>query len=401
MNNYLLKYNDILRNITMGVLCLNIIINHQTSLNHMSIYLGIFIIILINDYIRHNLLYYETHHYKISLLFSIICGGTLVFLARGYTSIYMIILIYEIVIYLERKIRKIFLILHILFFLAVTLLNDFNIQRILRRDFWLDNGIDLLLGACGIAAYTILVYVYEYQSEEKRKAEKLNKDLKESYVKLQEFSKQIEDLTITKERNRVAQEIHDSLGHFLTALIMNLDYMEKVFDKNPEESMELIIKAQKLARDSMNELRDAVYTLKDSEKAINLLDLIHELINNLTINQEVDVKLDINGEIKNLSLNIKNIIFKTIQEALTNSIKHGQGTRFFIFIQSEDEILTLKMKDNGRGCRQISKGHGLKGIEERINSVKGIIKYQSVRNKGFEINVSIPLKVMGVNNKYE
>ena len=398
--DYLLKYKYLVRNITVGVIFLNIIIKHRASLNHMSIYLGIFIIILINDYIRHNYLYYKIQYYKISILFSIILGGALVFLARGYTSIYMITLIFEIVIYLERKTRTVFLTLHILVFLAVTLLNDFSIQRILRRDFWLDNGIDLLVAACGIAAYIILIYVYEYQSEEKRKAEKLNKDLKESYIKLQEFSKQIEELTITKERNRVAQEIHDSLGHFLTALIMNLDYMEKVFDKNPEESMELIIKAQKLARDSMNELRDAVYTLKDSEKAVNLLDLINELINNLTINQEVDVKLDINGEIKGLSLNIKNIIFKTIQEALTNSIKHGQGTRFFISIQKQDEILTLTIKDNGRGCGQISKGHGLKGIEERVNNVKGIIKYQSARNKGFEINVSIPLKVMGVNNKY-
>lgn len=387
------KYSYMLRNIVLGTIFINIISRYKDTPKPMLIYLGIFIFILTNDYIRHNFLSRKRNfqRYKVSLLISIVTGSALAFVARGYTDAYMFIVMYEIIMYLRGRTRILFFTLHILCFFYASIFNDISIQMVFNKDFWLENGIDLLMSIFLIAFFALLIYFLEYQARERRKTENLNRELHESYAKLQEYSRKVGDLAITKERNRVAQEIHDSLGHIMTALIMNLDYMEKIVDKEPDKIKELIIKAQELARNSMTEVRNAVFTLKEGKPTTGLLASVSKLIEDLTVGQEVSIKLDTQGDMEGLSPDISNILFRTVQEALTNGVKHGNATEILIYIERMNDYIKLQVKDNGTGCTEISKGNGLKGIEERIHSVKGIVRLESVCNKGFIIDISIPI----------
>ncbi|NLY66570.1 MAG: hypothetical protein GX069_03320 [Tissierellia bacterium] len=94
---------------------------------------------------------------------------------------------------------------------------------------------------------------------------------------------------------------------------------------------------------------------------------------------------------EDIPLKHKSILYTTIREGLTNSIKHSKCSQININIGVSDKI-HLSIKDNGLGCKSIIKGNGLKGIEERVNKVNGHIDYKTKEGQGFEISVKLPLE---------
>ncbi len=108
-------------------------------------------------------------------------------------------------------------------------------------------------------------------------------------------------MTIEKERNRVAQEIHDNLGHSLVALNMNLDVISNILDKDMEKSKELIDKCQDLTQDSMDNLRYAVYALRDENISQGLIKSIEKLVHNIEDENKLKININIDKEIENYS----------------------------------------------------------------------------------------------------
>lgn len=386
------KYNYMVRNIMLFTILINIVFTHKNTSKAMIIYLVLYFCLLANDYLRHSISFTKKEIHSISLLFSIAGGSSLAYLAGGYTDIYIFMIIYEIIMYSREKISKYLLVVQVAVLFFIWFLRSGNFVNIFAISFWQENGIDLFMLGLFMAFYILSIHFMKLQMIEKRKVQKLNEELKESYDKLQEYSLKIEELIISKERNRMAQEIHDSIGHFLTALIMHIDFVEKVIDKDTKRTKELIVKIQDLARNSMNEVRKAVYALKENSSSKGLLDSINELKENLTINKSVDINYDIKGDIEELSPDLKNILYRTIQEALTNGIKHGNATEFVVTIYKSADFIELKIKDNGAGCSEIKEGNGLRGIRERIAAVYGNVKYNTNVGGGFIIDIYIPLK---------
>ncbi len=247
-----------------------------------------------------------------------------------------------------------------------------GILDIIREDF-----MGLVFSLLMISFFSISIFSYVALLIERNKVLKLNKE--------------IEKLTIARERNRIAQEIHDNLGHSLVALSMNLDVASNILDKDMDKGKELIQKCQKLTKDSMNSLRRAVYTLKEENLSQGLKNAIQDLIHNINNTSNITIIYRGDEKVEDIPLKHKSILYTTIREGLTNSIKHSKCSQININIGVSDKI-HLSIKDNGLGCKSIIKGNGLKGIEERVNKVNGHIDYKTKEGQGFEISVKLPLE---------
>lgn len=352
-------------------------------------FLSLFALIIINDRFRWKKFYKNTKHFYISFLISMIIGFYIALSLGGYMDIYLFVMLYELILYTEGKISKSFITLQIGLIMALLLARVSEYEDIFSFEFWRSGLLDLMLYFISILFYSLLLYTYKTLGKEKRNVDKLNKELDLSYNKLKEQSEKLEELTIAKERNRVAGEIHDNLGHGLIALNMNLDVAGKIIDQDIERAKRLIEKSQELTKASMEDLRKAVYALKE-ERPIGFKTSIEEIIHNIESSGSVLVSSVIPEATEQLVPIYKEIIYFTIKEALTNSIKHGKASEISIIMGIKEDI-RLTIKDNGIGSKNLIKGNGLLGIENRVAKYKGDIKLINEINIGFTLELILPI----------
>lgn len=365
---------------------LDIIFRTKSNILHLVLFTGLFGILVFNDRLRWRIFYNNIKLFYASVFVSMIIGLILSIMVKGYIDIYFYVLLYELILFTEGRISNFFIGLVISLFVFMLLYrvldgDYYNLAFILK-----ENLLDLIMIFIGMFFYCVALFTFRALRKEKRKVEKLNEELEKSYNLLKAQAERIEELTITKERNRVARELHDNLGHGLIALNMNLDVAEKTIDRDMEKAKELILKSQKLVKESMDNLRKAVYALKE-EKHERFTKSIEEMAENIESTGKVKVILNINDKSESLSPEYKEILYFTIKEALTNSIKHGKADEIRIDLSLEENV-KLIIKDNGIGCKNLVKGNGILGLESRIKDYNG--KMSFITNDGFMIELSLP-----------
>ncbi|WP_109840426.1 sensor histidine kinase [Schnuerera ultunensis] len=297
------------------------------------------------------------------------------FFVGGYIEIYLYIILFNIAFLSNRKAVKYLYTLNVLVIIFVPVFRIASLEGVGFLQVFIENPLDIFMILVLLFFSTTTMFSYRALIIEKNKVEKLNKE--------------IEELAITKERNRVAQEIHDNLGHNLVALNMNLDVVGNMVDKE-DEIEEIIIKCQRLTKDSMENLRRAVYALKDKDISQGLIKSIAKLIHNIDHNSNIDINYNIDDKIEEYPTEYTNIIYSTLKEGITNSIKHSNCSEMKIYVEIGEQIY-MTVKDNGIGCEEIVKGNGLIGIEERVNKIGGQVSYITKKGKGFIIDIKLPL----------
>lgn len=370
------KYFEVIRYSLYMTFIAIIIANFYDDLGNLILYLSLFLFAITNDYLRYKDIIKSDMKYYLSVAISIFIGGILRHFVDGYMEIYLYVIMVEIPWIINKKAVKVLYTLDVLTLLFVDLyrssiLNDISIIDVIREDF-----MGLVFKLLMISFISVSIFSYVALVVERNKVLKLNKE--------------IEELTISKERNRIAQDIHDNLGHSLVALNMNLDVISNIIDDNKDKAKELLIKCQHLTKESMDSLRKAVYTLKEEDLSRGLIGSLKALIDNINETSKIDISYHIDESIENVPLELKSIIYTTIKESLTNSIKHGKSTEIDIVLNVSYEI-RLEIKDNGIGCKNIVKGNGLMGIENRIYKINGHVEYNTEEGKGFEIRAIIPI----------
>ena len=236
----------------------------------------------------------------------------------------------------------------------------------------------------------LVLFLFRSVIGEKHKYEKINKQLEEANKTLKEYAERIEELAKSQERNRIAQEHHDSMGHSLMALNMNLEYAESVVTSKPDKAVEIIHKTRNMTKDCVNDLRKVVSLLKDTPHTEQLREAINELFSRFQESNRVRFRLNMDDSIENEPPDIKNCIYKTIREAVTNGIKHGMASVILIEILGESEFICLKIENNGAANKNIIKSNGLSGMEERIALLGGKMQLVSEEDKGFTVKAMIP-----------
>ncbi|WP_169911561.1 sensor histidine kinase [Clostridium oryzae] len=207
--------------------------------------------------------------------------------------------------------------------------------------------------------------------------------------KLIEYSFKEKDFAISSERDRISQELHDSLGHLLMALSMNVKYVKSKVSKEKDVDYHEIEQIEDLVQESIKTLRGTVYSLRKLNGNFNLKEELNKVIGKFDNLNMVSILFDYDDEIENCSVNIKNILIATIKEAITNSVKHGNSSQIHISISLEHYTLKLAIEDNGSGCSNIVKSNGLNGISNRFKSAGGNVTFSSKKQKGFKIVATI------------
>ncbi|KAB3530343.1 sensor histidine kinase [Alkaliphilus serpentinus] len=202
--------------------------------------------------------------------------------------------------------------------------------------------------------------------------------LEQSRAKLLASAKEITHLTEIKERNRIAREIHDNIGHSIAGILLQMQAAEKLFDKNHDKAQDLLKNSVSALSNTLVLLRETVHNIKPKDNlGIGYIESILKHFHYCPI----DFKYI--GDFSSISPNHMEILVSNIKEALTNISKHSKATRVEVLIETNEMYTRLVIKDNGVGCNSITENMGLGGMRDRINNIGGTISVNG--NDGFMI----------------
>ncbi|KKM08659.1 hypothetical protein SY88_22790 [Clostridiales bacterium PH28_bin88] len=218
-----------------------------------------------------------------------------------------------------------------------------------------------------------------------------NAELNSVIEQLEEHAKIVEELAVTRERNRFAMDMHDTMGHTLTLLIKLLE-LGKINYQNPKVMVETLDHAIRVAREGLKEIRHSIKGMVSEKPAAN--DLVRALEELIADFRPSKVKIDFlaEGIIGFRSPVYSNAVYNICREALTNSVRHGQSENVSIILKLVENKIRLIIVDDGCGCSNIIKGYGLSGMEQRVSDLNGHISFASDGESGFIIRVEIPLE---------
>lgn len=208
---------------------------------------------------------------------------------------------------------------------------------------------------------------------------------------LQQYSQKIEELATVQERNRIAREIHDSLGHALTSLNIQMQTAVKLWDREPVQARSFLSQAQQLGRTAMQEVRKSISTLReDAEEEQSLETKIENLVDDFRKGTGLAICTNIN-RCGSVSQPVAKTIYRIVQEALTNVFKYAQATEVQIQLKTTLEWVYLTIQDNGKGFdpQRKSSGFGLRGMQERVAAVNGEFRLKTSLGQGCRIEVQI------------
>ena len=229
------------------------------------------------------------------------------------------------------------------------------------------------------------------EEESRKKSEGLNAELEEANNRLKIYAEDVEKLTIIQERNRLAREIHDGLGHYLTTINMQLQAAHAILQTDPVKADDAIEKARLQSKMALIDVRKSVSALRfDSDKPENLNFTIEKAIRPCEW-AGIEPHLNIIGQPREITKTIHSAIFRIIQETVNNTCKYSNAKNFYVNIDySNPDKLTMSVSDDGLGAKSYEGGFGLLGLKERIELIDGTIEIQSAPNKGFQIDIELP-----------
>jgi signal transduction histidine kinase len=229
------------------------------------------------------------------------------------------------------------------------------------------------------------------EADARQEVELLAAELKDANQKLREYASQVEELATLRERSRIAREIHDSLGHYLTIVNVQIEAARAVLASEPQRAGEILHKAQTLTREGLTEVRRSVSELRNSPGDLRPLPEILELLADECRITGVDTNLVVMGEPSPLSLQAKLTLYRAAQEGLTNVRRHASASCATLKLDFSDNWkVRLQVEDDGVGSADSKEGFGLMGIRERVKLLDGKVFLRSAPGAGFSLEVELP-----------
>ncbi len=236
-------------------------------------------------------------------------------------------------------------------------------------------------------------YMARRQQEEKERAEdaleeldRSRADLEKAYLKLVEMSKEQEQLAAAQERARLAREVHDTLAHFLTAIVVSLEAGKKLLEKDPGKALAEIEKSQEQARRGLDEVRVTVKALRSGETAdVDFRNALNSLVRDYS-GSGIAIDFALDDQLV-MTADQEAAFYRIIQESITNSVRHGKAGNIMVRIEGNQAGQRVLVEDDGLGCENLSEGHGLRGIRERASALGGKAIFGNRPGQGFMVKV--------------
>lgn len=246
----------------------------------------------------------------------------------------------------------------------------------------------------------VAVFTQLFLREKKARSEiqRLADELGDANRKLREYAAQVEELAATSERNRLAREIHDGLGHYLTAINMQIRAAKAVMEHNRPQASDALEKAQTLSQDALEDIRHSVATLR-GEPALNrpLVEMLEHLLEDSRAAGLV-AGMSVAGTPRDLTPQVELTLFRATQEGLTNVRKHALASRVDLRLEFCPDSVRLAIHDNGVGIKTATGdalanaggGFGLFGLRERVQLLGGVLNVGAAPERGYKLEIEIP-----------
>ena len=229
------------------------------------------------------------------------------------------------------------------------------------------------------------------QMSEKESIILLNKELKEANEKLEEYANESARMAETRERNRLAREIHDTLGHSLTGIITGIEACIMLMDIAPEATKEQLRAIAEVARTGIIDVRHSVKALHpDALETMDLEEALNKLIDSSMRSTGVSITFDLDADLSHLDQDEEDVVYRVVQESITNAIRHGKASEIRVAVTRMGEELHIIIRDNGKGCSEVNPGFGLHHMNERLEMLGGRLNYKG--DNGFTIHAVIPVR---------
>lgn len=213
----------------------------------------------------------------------------------------------------------------------------------------------------------------------RQEANELNRELVATQALLGEATKQAE-------RVRIARNIHDLLGHHLTALTINLQVASRISEGQAQQKIQ---ECHSLAKLLLSDVREAVSEIREKSN-LQLQNALDALVENVP---RLEVKITFSEELTISNVNVAETILRCVQEGLTNSLKHSNASDFQITLAENEQGICLEMQDNGQHDKStlsnVEDGNGISGMKERINELGGHLLVEQSKF-GFRTFIEIP-----------
>lgn len=219
-----------------------------------------------------------------------------------------------------------------------------------------------------------------------------NKELHDQQQMIRRYNADMEKGTVLRERNRMTKQIHDTLGHVLTAIMVQLSAAELLMQQGSEEAVRKVRNAREQAKEGLANVRQVLSVADEDHLQFEdrLQDIIHGAEKNFQI--KVIAQLHI---IQAFSAHLQTLACDALREGLTNGIRHGQATAFmFRLLQSKGSLL-FYLEDNGIGHPHPGRGYGLTAMEKQVREMDGQFAVYSMPDQGFVLEWSVPIEEVG------
>ena len=242
---------------------------------------------------------------------------------------------------------------------------------------WWEAFLQSLLYA-GFSTFVFVTgYVAKQQAAAREEQRRLIAELRAARTLLAENSR-------VGERLRISRELHDLLGHHLTALSLNLEVAGHLSEGKAQEHVR---QSHALAKLLLSDVREAVSEMREG-CAIDILAAIAPLVQPMP---NLDIHLHADPDLTLEDSGVAQVILRCVQELITNTIKHARASKLELSLQKLDNLLILKSEDDGVGATLARLGNGLQGMKERVRALNGKLLIQSTPGHGFSVSITLPL----------
>ncbi|MBW4655325.1 MAG: sensor histidine kinase [Kaiparowitsia implicata GSE-PSE-MK54-09C] len=240
----------------------------------------------------------------------------------------------------------------------------------------------------GLALLFVLLLVNALMSERESREK-----LAAANEQLRDYALRVETLAMEQERSRIARDIHDSLGHALTALNLQLEGALRLWQTNTSQALEFLKQAKRLGSMALQEVRESVSAMRTDPWQGRMLDeaialLLSDFQQLTHIHPTCDIQLH-----QTLSSDVNTSLYRIVQEALTNIAKHANATQVTVGLHATETTLYLTIQDNGSGFEvtQNQSGFGLQSMRERTLALGGRFDILSRSGEGCRLSITLPV----------
>jgi len=316
-----------------------------------------------------------------------LCAGIIVSLNFYYTGVALLVLA-DLVHYIRNKNMRLFIIV------ILSLMFAFGRYEIVEQftngiafGAYLDyynpmtqswfTGLESLMVCLNILLFVLyMILLFTSQKDENARIRKLNEQLNQANDQLRDYAENMERMAQMRERNRLAREIHDTLGHTLTGIIMGTDAGLALFDVAPEESKKRMQVVAQSARDGLTDIRRSIKALRpDALERSTLAQALEGLVENFRLTTSSQIAYFQEAEELKLAPDEEDVLYRVVQEGLTNAVRHGRAERIEIRIARTGDTVTVSVRDNGTGCSTLKEGFGLRHMRERLEMLGGTLTF--------------------------